>query len=59
VQRETKLLAVVDVDVLEDAASECEICAMPTFIMLENGSKVEQLLGAGQEALSEMIGSNR
>eukprot|EP01025_Chloroclados_australasicus_P055745 TRINITY_DN6825_c0_g1_i1.p3 TRINITY_DN6825_c0_g1~~TRINITY_DN6825_c0_g1_i1.p3 ORF type:complete len:117 (+),score=16.19 TRINITY_DN6825_c0_g1_i1:130-480(+) len=45
----------VDVDEVIDVASECGISAMPTFHIIQNGKKVDELLGASEDKLREMI----
>ncbi|KAK3606139.1 hypothetical protein CHS0354_010769 [Potamilus streckersoni] len=45
----------VDVDEVEDVAANCGISAMPTFQFYKNGKKVNELVGANETKLREMI----
>lgn len=45
----------VDVDEVEDVASECEINAMPTFLVFKDGVEVDKLLGASKDKLTAMV----
>lgn len=45
----------VDVDESSDIAMEYRISAMPTFILLKNGTKVEEVVGANPRAVQQII----
>ena len=45
----------VDVDENQDISSKCRIQAMPTFQVFLNGSKIDELVGADEEELNELI----
>ncbi|XP_063234375.1 thioredoxin-2 [Bacillus rossius redtenbacheri] len=45
----------VDVDEIEELATEYDISAMPTFIFIKNKQKVESFSGANEKKLLEMI----
>jgi len=45
----------VDVDESEELAAEYEISAMPTFVFLKNGAKLESFAGANYEKLVGVI----
>jgi thioredoxin 1 len=47
--------AKVDVDEAEEVAASCGIRAMPTFQFYKNGVKVEEMCGASQQKLTELI----
>ncbi|XP_052087696.1 thioredoxin-like [Mytilus californianus] len=49
----------VDVDEAEDVAAECGISAMPTFHCYRGGKKVDELVGASEDKLREMIEKNK
>ncbi len=52
----TKLKFVkVDVDEAADVAEKYEVAAMPTFIVIKDGEKVDSLVGASEDKLKEMI----
>lgn len=44
-----------DVDELTDLAQELEVKAMPTFILLKDGEKVDTVVGANPRALESAI----
>lgn len=46
----TLALLQVDVDAAADIAKEYSIRAMPTFILLKNGTKVDEVKGANAAA---------
>lgn len=45
----------VDVDEAEELAQQQGISAMPTFRLFKNKEKVDELMGANQDKLKEMI----
>ena len=45
----------VDVDQCEETAQKCGISAMPTFQVFKGKEKVEELVGANEEKLREMV----
>ena len=45
----------VDVDELEETASECGIQAMPTFQIWKNGAKADEFLGANEDKLKALV----
>ena len=45
----------VDVDECEEVAMEYNITAMPTFIFIKNGKKVDDMMGANPDKLKSMI----
>ena len=45
----------VDVDELDDVASEAGVSAMPSFYYYEEGKVVETLVGASKEKLEQLI----
>ncbi|XP_052087684.1 thioredoxin-like isoform X2 [Mytilus californianus] len=48
----------LDVDEVEDVSSECGITAMPTFQCYRGGQKIDELVGANEDKLREMIEKN-
>ncbi|KAL3869267.1 hypothetical protein ACJMK2_041971 [Sinanodonta woodiana] len=49
----------VDVDEVEEVALKCGISAMPTFQLYKNGVKIDELIGANETKLKEMIEKHR
>ena len=49
----------VDVDENEEVAAECGISAMPTFQAFKDGKKVDELVGASNEKLEELVTKNK
>merc|ERR1711893_319399 len=45
----------VDVDENEEAALQYNISAMPTFILMKNKQKVDEMMGANYEKLKELV----
>jgi len=45
----------VDVDEQSDVAQECNITAMPTFMLFQNGAKVDSLRGALKDKLEALV----
>ena len=45
----------VDVDELEDVASEANISAMPTFLVYKDGKVIDQMVGASKEKLEQLV----
>jgi thioredoxin 1 len=45
----------VDVDELKDVAAEYNIEAMPTFLFLKDGQKIDTVVGARKDTLQESI----
>merc|ERR1712037_853357 len=45
----------VDVDEAEDVAGEYNISAMPTFVFLKDGKKIDDLMGANADKLKELV----
>ena len=49
----------VDVDENNETAEACGIEAMPTFQFFKNGAKVDELVGASEQALKDKIEANK
>jgi thioredoxin-like negative regulator of GroEL len=49
----------VDVDEVEDVAAKCGIQAMPTFQVFKGGVKVEEMKGADQAGLQNLIAKHQ
>ena len=47
--------AKIDVDTVPQVAEKFKIRAMPTFMLLKNGEKVEELLGANPPGLKALV----
>ncbi|TYH30282.1 hypothetical protein ES288_A01G082200v1 [Gossypium darwinii] len=45
----------VDVDDVKEAASKMEITAMPTFLLMRQGTQVDKLVGANPDEIKKMI----
>ncbi|KAM7498814.1 hypothetical protein LguiA_023228 [Lonicera macranthoides] len=45
----------VDVDEVKEVASKMEIKAMPTFVLMKEGSQVDKLVGANPEEIKKRI----
>ena len=45
----------IDVDESEELSAHFQISAMPTFITMQGGQKVDELVGASKEKLQAMI----
>eukprot|EP01025_Chloroclados_australasicus_P052258 TRINITY_DN6086_c0_g1_i2.p2 TRINITY_DN6086_c0_g1~~TRINITY_DN6086_c0_g1_i2.p2 ORF type:complete len:112 (-),score=14.28 TRINITY_DN6086_c0_g1_i2:547-882(-) len=45
----------VDVDQAETLVTEYQVKAMPTFVIIKNGVKVDELIGASRDKLLAMI----
>lgn len=55
-QTYTNIVAVkVDVDEAGDVAEKYDISAMPTFIVLKNGEKVDEMVGADTGKLEQLF----
>ncbi|CAM9997439.1 unnamed protein product [Ascophyllum nodosum] len=48
----------VNVDTNREAAQKYAVQSMPTFVMLKNGKKVDEIKGAGADALRQSISRN-
>ncbi|KAL5548236.1 hypothetical protein UlMin_003467 [Ulmus minor] len=51
------LFLLVDVDELKVVASKMEIKAMPTFLLMREGTVVDKLVGANREEMRKRIDS--
>eukprot|EP00095_Tigriopus_kingsejongensis_P009072 maker-scaffold742_size103727-snap-gene-0.15 protein:Tk09072 transcript:maker-scaffold742_size103727-snap-gene-0.15-mRNA-1 annotation:"Thioredoxin-2" len=49
----------VDVDEAEDVAAEYNVTAMPTFILIKNSEKVDDLMGANSDKLKELVNKHK
>ncbi|XP_066468708.1 thioredoxin-like [Tiliqua scincoides] len=49
------LFCIVDVDVAEDVANNCNIVAMPTFQLFKKGEKIFEMTGANAKKLESKI----
>lgn len=49
----------VDVDDAEDVAAACSIQAMPTFHFYKGGVKVDEMMGADQATLQNLVAKNK
>ena len=49
----------VDVDEAEEVAGTCGIQAMPTFQFFKGGSKIEEMRGANQQLLEQLISKHK
>jgi len=48
----------VDVDDAADVSAKCDIQCMPTFQVYKNGVKIDELQGASEEKLTELVTKN-
>ncbi|KAA0056899.1 hypothetical protein IC582_029471 [Cucumis melo] len=51
------LFLTVDVDEVKEVAAKLEIKAMPTFLMMKNGTQIDKLVGANPEEIRKRIGA--
>jgi thioredoxin 1 len=49
----------VDVDELKEVAAEYKVEAMPTFLFIKNGNKVDTVVGARKEELQAKVEQHR
>ncbi|XP_028777936.1 thioredoxin-like protein CXXS1 [Neltuma alba] len=49
------LFLTVDVDEVKDVATKLEIKAMPTFVLLKDGTVVDKIIGANPEEIKKRI----
>merc|ERR1712088_55543 len=49
----------VDVDVNEEGAGAYNVTAMPTFVFIQNGVKVADLMGANEAKLKELVAQQK
>merc|ERR1712045_415162 len=49
----------VDVDVNEEGAEAYNVTAMPTFVFIQNGVKVADLMGANEAKLKELVAQHK
>ncbi|KAG6573217.1 thioredoxin-like protein CXXS1 isoform X2 [Cucurbita pepo subsp. pepo] len=52
------LFLTVDVDEVKEVAAKMEIKAMPTFLLMKNGTQIGKLVGANPEEVRKMIDAN-
>ncbi|KAF0983662.1 hypothetical protein FDP41_007577 [Naegleria fowleri] len=45
----------VDVDICQQTAAQCEISAMPTFVLFKNKKKLDQVVGGDMNKLNQLI----
>ncbi|KAH1121040.1 hypothetical protein J1N35_004200 [Gossypium stocksii] len=45
----------VDVDDVKEVASKMEITAMPTFLLMRQGTQIDKLVGANPDEIKKMI----
>ncbi|KAB2044246.1 hypothetical protein ERO13_D01G060400v2 [Gossypium hirsutum] len=45
----------VDVDDVKEAASKMEITAMPTFLLMRQGTQIDKLVGAKPDEIKKMV----
>ncbi|XP_064476940.1 thioredoxin-2-like [Ornithodoros turicata] len=53
--KDTVIFLKVDVDENEEISSEYAIQCMPTFLFIKNKAKVDEISGANQEKIKEML----
>ena len=59
-EKETDVVFVaVDVDENEETSAKCGISCMPTFQYFKDGQKVDELQGANEDKLIELIAKNK
>ncbi|KAI9112416.1 hypothetical protein K1719_016613 [Acacia pycnantha] len=49
------LFLTVDVDEVKDVATKLEVKAMPTFVLLKDGTMVDKIIGANPEEIKKRI----
>ncbi|XP_038688513.1 thioredoxin-like protein CXXS1 isoform X2 [Tripterygium wilfordii] len=49
------LFLTVDVDDVKEVASKMEVKAMPTFVLMKDGSQVDKIVGANPEEIRKRI----
>ena len=49
----------MDVDAADDIAQQCGIQAMPTFQFFKGGVKVDEMRGADQAKLTQLLAQNK
>jgi len=54
-ENEEMIFVKVDVDENEDVAAKYEVSAMPTFIVIKDKTKVDQMVGADKEKLKALV----
>lgn len=49
----------IDVDEAQDVAAQCEITAMPTFQFYRKGTKIDEMRGANENGLRDMLNKHK
>jgi thioredoxin 1 len=49
------IFAECDVDEADDVAAQCGIKAMPTFHFYKNGNKIDEVMGADQAKIKDLV----